>query len=149
MNDYIVIVGYILALVVFLVGMISAIANHELKSFLIGTFNACIICLLAVDIVSPLSQNEYEKLPYLNAPTVYELSENDMENIFQTGEANSITFFDSDGEAHTIEYSELSMQYKENAIPSVLVYYREESTKWLFRDNIPKIVILMPEPDRE
>lgn len=145
MNDYIVIAYYILAIVVFIAGIIVTKVSYDIKYFYICVSIALTLWILTAGIVSPLSQNEYEKQPYLDEPTIYELSENDMENIFQTGEANSITFFDSDGEAHTIEYSELSSQYKENAVPSVLVYYREESTKWMFRDNIPKVVILMPE----
>lgn len=145
MNDYLLIACYIVVIVVFIVGMIVAKVSYDLKYLSIGFCSAWTLLILTAGVVSPLVQNEYEKMPYLDEPTIYELSENDMQNIFQTGKANSITFFDSNGYAHTIVYSELSRQYEENAVPSVLVYCREKSTKWMFRTNIPKIVILMPE----
>ena len=144
MNDELLIIFYILMYACIIIGVILAKVECYIKHITRGAFCALILFILS-SVLNFKIQREYENLPYLEEPIVYELSENDMQSIFQTGEANSITFFDSDGYAHTIKYSELSKKYEENVVPSVLVYYRDEDTKWMFRKNIPKIVILLPE----
>ena len=146
MNDYLLIIFYILMYACIIIGVILAKVERYIKHITRGAFCALILLILS-SVLNFKIQREYENLPYLEEPIVYELSENDMQSIFQTGEANSITFFDCAGYAHTIKYSELSKKYEENVVPSVQVYYREEDTKWMFRKNIPKIVILLPETE--